>query len=852
MIKSIEEGRKEDGNRSIADKIIKRLHDLEKTVENNYGRWAWELLQNAKDSIAEENNRKVSIQIELLDDKIFFRHNGKRFTEKDVRGLINQISSKEIEEGEKPKRTGKFGTGFLTTHILSKVINVKGILETIDNDFYSFEFPLDREGKTTSQLVPKIEKAWSSFHKSAEKISETYNRDDFNTEFSYSLETDEQKNISKKGVEEFSELIPYVLTFIPLIAEVQIINRIEESEISFKANKFKKTESVAEINQTINGIEKSIHILNVSNDRVSIAVKLEKKDTGYFIEDISKVPKLFCDFPLIGSENFHFPMIVNSFYFNPLTERDGIWLKGDTDSEVLENKQLLENAIELYKEVISQISEQNYFQFYNISGTKIPSTNEKYFDSNWYSSNIQNPLRDFILNEKLVEIENTSTEKKSIKDLWFPSKSYTKEIQEKIWQYNFDLFPDTVCRKSHFYNWSMIAWSKWNTLDYDELVSDIEKQKDISKLSQTLLKDESDTFKWYNSLCEFLLEDDVNLALFERNAITPNQNGIFKKKSELFIDKINDSELINILELLGDDWKDILINRNVGFGKYYVKEKKDIAAVLTEKLKKPSYNNTDFIKSISILSEWFENNPKEAKEYFSELHRRRAELFMNTIKDKESLYKVMRSKTDLAQLSNIAKALEDNPDLIDDVKTHKEIISLLSDFNFTNISELRNALILAKINNNNGIKTEITQDVLVSLGITSIEELEEALKDRDLSAIFEHTSTPNVAFFLKAQRLISRAKANIIKHLKAHPKYDCSEIEDLATTVIGGIKKEGVDIYVVIRPSDNGQVIVYYSSEKDTLDSENAELWIDNGIDKPRQLTLGKVLKSIGINKIPV
>jgi hypothetical protein len=33
MIQSIEDGRREAGDRSIADKIIKRLHDLEKTVE---------------------------------------------------------------------------------------------------------------------------------------------------------------------------------------------------------------------------------------------------------------------------------------------------------------------------------------------------------------------------------------------------------------------------------------------------------------------------------------------------------------------------------------------------------------------------------------------------------------------------------------------------------------------------------------------------------------------------------------------------------------------------------------------------------------------------------------------------
>lgn len=60
IIQSIEEGRKEDGNRSIADKIIKRLHDLEKTVENNKGRWAWELLQNAKDSVADYEDRTVA------------------------------------------------------------------------------------------------------------------------------------------------------------------------------------------------------------------------------------------------------------------------------------------------------------------------------------------------------------------------------------------------------------------------------------------------------------------------------------------------------------------------------------------------------------------------------------------------------------------------------------------------------------------------------------------------------------------------------------------------------------------------------------------------------------------------
>ena len=106
--------------------------------------------------------------------------------------------------------------------------------------------------------------------------------------------------------------------------------------------------------------------------------------------------------------------------------------------------------------------------------------------------------------------------------------------------------------------------------------------------------------------------------------------------------------------------------------------------------------------------------------------------------------------------------------------------------------------------------------------------------------------------FLYAQQLIERSKQNIIEHLKSHPGYDCTDIDELATTVLGGIKKNGVDVHIVVRPSDNGQVIVFYSSEKDTLDYANAELWIDNGRNTPKHLTLGTILKTTGINKIPV
>ena len=855
MIKSIEDGRKEDGNRSIADKIIKRLHDLDKTVENNQGRWAWELLQNAKDSIAEYEGRTLTVQIELFENKVVFRHNGLHFTEKDIRGLINQISSKEVEEGEQTKKTGRFGTGFLTTHLLSKNIDVEGIVETVDNEFYTFSFPLNREGKKTGDLIPKIETAWEQFHESSTLIDSDYNKDAFNTSFSYNLETAEQKEIAKIGTQEFIKLIPYVLTFIPEISKVEIIDHTLNDTIIFEKELYPFDSQLTEISKKQDGKTTTIHLLSKSSDGLAVAAMVDFVDGGYSFMDMSNIPKLFCDYPLIGTENFHFPVVVNSFYFNPQTERDGIWLKDKKDGEdpeVTENQKLLSDAVELYRELIETgVNGANFHNFFNICNTKIPSTNEKYFDEDWYEKKIQKPLRNIILNAEIVEVEG-GTDKKKIADLWFPLKSYSKEVRDKIWEYNNDLFPSAICKQAHVHNWTDLSWDEWKKLSYAEFIKDLVNQKDIETLSTALGVDESEAYAWLTEVLKFVAKEDSNLTLLENNIVMPNRNGVFCLRKHLFHDEIKDDELLNILDLLGEDWKNILRHKDFLYGAYLSKDIKSIATEITEILKKSTNKHEDHIKAISLLSEWFEIHPTEGKEHFAELHRKRAELFMNTIEDKESLYKVMRSKTGLAELSKVAQALDDNPELLTSLTASEELSNLLKEFNSSSIEDLKKLLLAATAISGSQEKLEITEDVIMSLGVTNLEELEEALKDKDLAALLDHTSYPNVKSFLYVEGLIKRAKKNILAHLETLPNYDCSDAEDLAATVIGGIVKNGCEILVVIRPSDNGQVIVYYKSEKDSLDFENAELWIDDDLHEPMHLTLGKILKKTGIKKIPV
>lgn len=832
MITSIEEGRKEDGNRSIADKIIKRLHDLDLTVENNQGRWAWELLQNAKDSVAEETDRKISVKIILNENNIEFQHNGAHFTELDIRGLINQISSKEVEEGQQTKNTGRFGTGFLTTHLLSRRVQVKGIVQTQSDGFCHFDFLLDRQGKTTKELSPKIENAWQAFQRSIEIIGSSYDKKSFNTSFRYFLESERQNAIAKIGIEEFSKCIPFVMAFIPKIFCVEIIDNILDKNTQFTNPQAFADDFITSIKKNENGIQSEIFILQAISEKVSVATEVEKINTGYSVKGIADIPKIFCDFPLIGTENFHFPVIVNSFYFHPQTERDGVWLKGNSENlEVMENQTLLVDALALYKNLISHLEEREFFDLYNLVEARMPATNENYFDAGWYREFIQKPLREFIVEAKIVEVEEKGSNKKSISELHFPSKEYSKSLQSKIWNFLFDIGSDHVCKKEHLHNWSSLSWDGWNTINYQVLINFLAKTEGIRQLSQELNKDENDTYDWLNLLCKFILEDEANEFLFEKNSVIPNQNGNFRKKTELYIDEIENNDLVRILSLLGEDWKDLLLNKKINFGSYIPKSKKDIAAQITDKVNKAPKDDS-FIKAVSLLSEWFDNNPEQGKELFSELYSKRAEIFMNTIEDKESLYKVMRSGANLKEIS--------------------ELDELLTDMNVSNVSELRELLNATNTDKTPNSPIAITQEILLSLGVTTVDELEKALTDSNLSAQFRHTSMPSVEMFEYVQKLISRSKVNVISYLNNQPDYDTSEREDLATTVIGGIKKQGLPIHVVVRPSDNGQVIVYYSSEKDTLDYENAELWIDNGKENPRHLTLGKILKNTGINKIPV
>jgi hypothetical protein len=196
--------------------------------------------------------------------------------------------------------------------------------------------------------------------------------------------------------------------------------------------------------------------------------------------------------------------------------------------------------------------------------------------------------------------------------------------------------------------------------------------------------------------------------------------------------------------------------------------------------------------------------------------------------------------------------LYNDEDIAENMRIVEEYNDILSKYGVSSVGELE--IILSKLNTNEETieKVEISQEMLAQWGITTEEELQKALASRVIGPEFVYTSKNSVEMFKFVQDILERAKQNVIKYLSKQSEYDLSNITLLSKTIFI-VNKHGEQIYIIARPSDYEQVIIYYDFEKDVLDfHKDCELWVENGTDTPKKITFGGILKLTGVNKIPL
>jgi len=128
--------------RNEARRIRTKVNDARGNPGDAGVRWPFELLQNALDAGPRDGRSYVNVTFRAAPSGLVFEHDAAFFELQDLAALLSGGSNKEFETTE---TTGRFGTGFLVTHVLSTRVRVAGLLTTEDQR-EQFALNLDRTG----------------------------------------------------------------------------------------------------------------------------------------------------------------------------------------------------------------------------------------------------------------------------------------------------------------------------------------------------------------------------------------------------------------------------------------------------------------------------------------------------------------------------------------------------------------------------------------------------------------------------------------------------------------------------------------------------------------------------------
>jgi hypothetical protein len=560
-----------------ADKVIQILSEVRNERTKSRRRWIWELMQNAKDvpNIFEG----VTIEIILRDNEFIFSHNGNPFKVENITGLIQQVSSGKPSDSTNKQITGKFGTGFISTHLLSDKVTVKGIVEQDGLYPKSFELELNRKAEKSEDLIlfiaeelDKIEKIENeNLFPTIQNYHNQRKESDFDTVFIYPLENSEAREAAIVGVEDLACTLPQTLFFVEKLKKVIIKNEISGEQTIYELFENNKESNLyfPLIKETINEKTQDLCFIHYKDEKLDLAIPINNHNER-IIKNIAKSARIYRDFPLVGTEHFYFPFILNGFNFFPTEKRDNILLTDTSSNSVLVNRDIFNHAIYKAQGFVEWLKNNNAKNLSLIAQSRIPKSITEVEVINWYKDNIQRPYRHFLMEQEIVE---TATNKIKIKDAIIPKFLGTKEQNELYWEILYHYFgSERICKKEQLSSWQdnlgieaeIETWGEKVFYSIEDLLTEI--QSNIILENITLHGSQLTTIEWLNSVYQFINENEL-IKYFKEYKIIPTIKGTLKSLSDdLYIEKETKipNELISILKSLkNEDWNDILIHREL-------------------------------------------------------------------------------------------------------------------------------------------------------------------------------------------------------------------------------------------------------------------------------------------------
>ncbi|MEX3748279.1 MULTISPECIES: sacsin N-terminal ATP-binding-like domain-containing protein [Lysinibacillus] len=760
-------------------------------------RWIWELIQNASDCTPQE--QEIDINVTYSGKQIIFSHNGLPFSFENLEDLITQLSSKQSSEEEK---AGKFGTGFMSTHLLSEIVQIKGSFNVEGEKYSNLDFLIDRTGREYGEVKENTRKMLENL----KILKETYIYDELfykyeETKFIYDIsEGSDVQEAIEKGLKDLKETIPYVFAFNKNINSITLNGKLYEKDITIPASKNEKMKVIK-----IKDGEDGSNILVIEDGTVSIACSIDYDESNiYFLPFSESMPKIFCRFPLIGTEEYCFPIIVNSSRFEVEQDRDAI-RDGNSDNLVL-----MKAATVLYKELLNYCSCNSITKNeYNISILDKPNASE---------------IQEYCYKELKLEIEKSELIQIPSIDGSINKFSYkndqnqqqigllsTKNVTnlDSFWDLINEINTLNIPTKDTYIGWAGVFNSNLTFGIINEHVI-----KGAITLSNLNIKVNCDVREWLNNFYKLWIEDE-GIEVVIKNAYVPNQKEEFISFSSAFLDQELDIELKNILVLLGNPILDVLIDREiVAFNEYFegniekIKTdaiiSKDIDEKISQILSKETIDRVERDEGTQLifnkLTNWFIKYQDRGKELFKNLFSKR--MMLSTPEENLLRYEIAEK----VQENNLG--LDDLEHLI---SSRTKILEIMS---------------------NEDLNSE-----------AMIEQLKHVVK-----------SSKELREYVNG--LINRSIKNIYKYLSTNSYYTLPEtLEEWEASkfseTVFPVKYKDDEIHIIIRPSDYQKIIFYHDQELEALDDTKYQLWTDNG-EFQKMITLGDLLKTTGISAIPL
>lgn len=817
--------------------ILQNLEGAPPEEKDRYmRRWIWELIQNANDT----SLGGLNIRIDVNEGTLSFSHDGKTFDYDSLFSLITQISEKADSEDDS---IGRFGTGFITTCLLNRDIDISGVYKTRDNRYVDFEFKLCRSGSDRIILREQINNNLIQLEKLDNLITKNnFSSSEFNTKFTYKIDRNDLslKSSIEMGSKDLFNQVAFVLAFSNKISSIQYNSFKWTKDVSNQRD-FRIT--ICEHNLENYNIKRTqLFVLSKENTQIAILVE----DVGNTIV-IKSYPEntslLFCQFPLIGSERYSFPVVVNNKDF----------IVNDPRNSILENdynRSIINQAVLLFDEVLDYLIKERAKGFYNIC--KLPKIQQGAF-----RDNIAAEIRNVFESKTIVRLRNenyTCLKVEGKSNVWIPKMpEHKSEYNDQLWDVLKYYNNIKLVHKDEYKFWSSIF-----SEGYFQITSIISEIRQNPQTYITCIDFMNDFYK--------LLVDSDELNNFASEDIFLNQINTFTTFDKLSFDKDVSHELSEIYNLLNTDGKSIKkfeqghLNRSIkAFDDENIQKKfrlritdnakvlKDIAREVSKNFGLESQNS--YMRSETIeaaykqLYRWITLNETAAKEIIPEIYNDRMRLYpremqVQKLELAEETEKVFKEE-------NVSSLMELREKYIA-INAQEYILQSSSQIDsFVKKENISESDIIEFISSTGIVNEKLFQKVLEATNKTP-EEIKE---------ILEYRSSGTKKAFVWIMEKIHQANEKVFAHLNSLgykiPQFPEQKFQ-VSETVFDGIYKDEKEIKLIIRPCVGDKIIIYYDTELDFLEYPNYELWVWDENNGAKQLTLGSILKNTGMRTIPL